>query len=252
VDKELANRNPKPATDDVIRRIEGEEQAAPTPVDGEALVLGRISARPDALMHKGAGRVRMSFDAGEATAQKIERLRELCRHKFPAARLEDIIDLACEALLDKVAPERRVERREKRVQRKAKAGAAAGLATSERAPALAAPSLAPASAAATPPAMGSAPAPAPSALAPATPSTRRRPAQAVVDAVTVNAGGACEFMSKDGRRCGARAWGQTDHMRPYALGGGGSAENLRHYCAAHNRYAGRQTFGHDARKQSHG
>jgi hypothetical protein len=52
----------------------------------------------------------------------------------------------------------------------------------------------------------------------------------------------CAFVSATGRRCDARAHLEFDHLKPYALGGGKDAPNLRILCKAHNAYEARRYF----------
>lgn len=48
-----------------------------------------------------ARRLRVAFDCGETLIAKLERARELLRHKFPAGRCEEIVEAALDALLDR-------------------------------------------------------------------------------------------------------------------------------------------------------
>ena len=73
--------------------------------------------------------------------------------------------------------------------------------------------------------------------------TRRRIKVAVRREVVARDGGQCSFVSNGGRRCGARAWLEFDHVRPWARRGGDGTENLRLLCGAHNRWHARQCFG---------
>jgi hypothetical protein len=56
-------------------------------------------------------------------------------------------------------------------------------------------------------------------------------------------GGQCGFVSKDGRRCTERAFLEFHHVRPYALGGPTSAENISLRCRRHNQYEAELVFG---------
>ncbi len=56
-------------------------------------------------------------------------------------------------------------------------------------------------------------------------------------------GGQCAFVSKGGRRCGARHFLQVDHVIPFAWGGGAETETLRLLCRAHNLLHARRCFG---------
>lgn len=58
--------------------------------------------------------------------------------------------------------------------------------------------------------------------------------------------GCCTYKDPvTGRVCGSRYQVQVDHCRPRAMGGGNEAENLRAYCAVHNRLAAEQVLGKD-------
>ena len=56
-------------------------------------------------------------------------------------------------------------------------------------------------------------------------------------------GGRCGYVGPDGRKCGSRRTLEYDHIRPQALGGETSADNLRLRCRAHNRLAAIGVFG---------
>ena len=56
-------------------------------------------------------------------------------------------------------------------------------------------------------------------------------------------GAQCAFVSKDGRRCTERAFLEFHHIRPYALGGPTSAENISLRCRRHNQYEAELVFG---------
>jgi hypothetical protein len=55
--------------------------------------------------------------------------------------------------------------------------------------------------------------------------------------------GQCSFVSADGRRCGARAFLQLDHIEPWAALGAPVAENIRILCRGHNLLHARNCFG---------
>ena len=63
--------------------------------------------------------------------------------------------------------------------------------------------------------------------------------------------GRCSYINpKTGQRCGSRYMIQMDHIRPYALGGRSTKENMRLLCAGHNRFRAQQTFPSSARSRS--
>ncbi|MBI2646422.1 MAG: HNH endonuclease [Deltaproteobacteria bacterium] len=55
-------------------------------------------------------RVKIEFEASEVLAQKIQRAREILRHRYPQGKLEDILNEALELLLEKKDPERKIQR----------------------------------------------------------------------------------------------------------------------------------------------
>lgn len=77
-------------------------------------------ARRDAIAPLSEERVKFQFTGSERLRGKIERAKELLRHKYPAARLEDVIDEALNALLAKKDPEKKIGRKEKNTASKAR------------------------------------------------------------------------------------------------------------------------------------
>jgi hypothetical protein len=73
--------------------------------------------------------------------------------------------------------------------------------------------------------------------------TSRHTASHVKRSAWRNDGGQCAFVSKDGRRCTERAFLEFHHMRPYALGGPTSTENISLRCRRHNQYEAELVFG---------
>ena len=55
--------------------------------------------------------------------------------------------------------------------------------------------------------------------------------------------GHCAFVAKDGRRCTERAFLEFHHIRPYALGGPTTVENISLRCRRHNQYEAELVFG---------
>ena len=180
-------------------------------------------------------RVKIVFSADESLAQKIERAKEILRHKYPKAKLEDIFDEAMEALLDRKDPERKMVRIEKRKQTKdhtkteppeAQRGNGFPVFTENDGRMDSRWSL------------------------PLTPikggndnaSSRYIP-QDVRREVYLRDDGQCAYQSPDGKKCGERATLELDHIQPFALGGKSVAENLQLLCGTHNHYRAQQTFG---------
>jgi hypothetical protein len=59
-------------------------------------------------------RIKIEFVAKEQLAQKIERAKEILRHKFPEGKFEDIFNQALDDMLEKRDPRMKIERAEKR------------------------------------------------------------------------------------------------------------------------------------------
>jgi hypothetical protein len=75
----------------------------------------------------------------------------------------------------------------------------------------------------------------------ATPGSRHIPAE-VRRAVWLRDLGRCAFVAKDGRRCGERAFLEFHHLRPYAVGGEATVDNIQLRCRRHNDYEGKTFF----------
>ncbi len=193
---------------DVIRRV-GASKAVVAPA-ALALVEERsetapASARSTVPAMKSSAPVmnRVSFNADERVVEKLERLQKI----LGVETLAEVCDRAADLLLDRVDKVRRVEKRQQRAKARA---------VSARKPTTAKTPL----------------------IEP------RKPGRALADRVFADSGMRCTFVSKDGVRCTETRYLTIDHVRPYALGGKSTdPANLRCYCAAHNLYAGRQSFG---------
>jgi len=65
--------------------------------------------------------------------------------------------------------------------------------------------------------------------------------------VWVRDGGQCRFLATNGRRCGARAFLEFHHVKPFATGGEATPENIELRCRAHNQYEAELVFGNKNR-----
>lgn len=173
-------------------------------------------------------KVKIEFVADFKVAQKIERAREILRHKFPQAKLEDIIDQALEDMLEKRDPERKAKRQENQK----KTGPHKSLDTL---PQSQPPSNVSGFGGRVPPAEQK-------KQIPQKKHSRYIPS-GVKNEVMLRDKGRCQYKSPQGKPCGARAFLQWDHLKPFALGGASTTDNLQLLCASHNRYRAAQTFG---------
>jgi hypothetical protein len=57
------------------------------------------------------------------------------------------------------------------------------------------------------------------------------------------AGGRCEWRFESGERCGCRRRLEYDHIKPIAMGGASTFDNVRLACRPHNLLSARQVFG---------
>jgi hypothetical protein len=85
----------------------------------------------------------------------------------------------------------------------------------------------------------------------ARPSRRQAPGSrhvtaSVKRAVWVRDLGRCAFVGTDGHRCRERAFVEFHHVRPYAVGGEASVENIQLRCRRHNGYEARVYFARDS------
>jgi 5-methylcytosine-specific restriction endonuclease McrA len=55
--------------------------------------------------------------------------------------------------------------------------------------------------------------------------------------------GRCAFVATNGRRCTATAFLEFHHVRPYAVGGAATLENIQLRCRAHNAYEADLFYG---------
>ena len=206
VQEMLAARCPKP---DVPPRIE------PLAPQGELPIAAPTAERPDASKPRprveplSASRYRVELTVSEEVKEKLERIKDLMRHRNPSGDLEMIVEQALDLLLVKLEKERlgKVSR-----PRKAKAPATTEQTeTAEAAPAFDDPS--------------------------------RYVPQEVRRAVFERDGERCTYVDARGRRCSCRGLLELDHVIPFARGGKPTLENLRVRCRAHNRWYAEQQFG---------
>ena len=73
------------------------------------------------------------------------------------------------------------------------------------------------------------------------PGSRHVPAE-VKRAVWLRDLGRCAFVGEPGRRCNGRAFLEFHHVKPYAVGGEASVENVQLRCRRHNDYEARVYF----------
>jgi len=64
---------------------------------------------------------------------------------------------------------------------------------------------------------------------------QRYVSRGVKEHVALRAGHQCEYISKEGRRCSCHSNLQWDHVRPVAIGGMSTNDNIQRLCFTHNQ-----------------
>lgn len=175
---------------------------------------------------KGAAKLQrrtvLQFTASDAFMSKLEKVRSLAWHRLPAnASLEQVFELALDLMIEKNDPSRRAARRELAAARRRnndetpKRRSRAGDATPQQRA---------------------------NTRGNTTVTDVRYIPAATKDSVYVRDNGRCTF-TRGGRRCASTQALQIDHVRPVALGGEGTEENLRLLCAYHNRLEAERLLG---------
>jgi hypothetical protein len=155
--------------------------------------------------HTSPERYRVQFTIGKESHDKLRRLQALLRREIPDGDPGAIVDRALTLLPEKVE--------------RTKIGAAAKPRT-------------------------------PRPIRPGTdrederrvPASRHTPSH-VKRAAWRRDGGQCGFVAHDGQRCTERTFLEFHHVRPYALGGPATVENISLRCRRHNQYEAELVFG---------
>ena len=251
IEELIAARFPRPDVREQIRRLpaRAHETAAGVEVD---------AARHRELEPLSVDRYGVHFTADAELRELIEQARALASHRLPKGDLASLMRLAFETFV------REEEKRRFAVGRKARAVRGdvkpADALDTQRArdsrPPTATRSGQPGGVLAPPTGKPCAPPGGASAMPASrfrklTPCARfwrtvkrsRYLSAAVTRSVYLRDRGRCSFVSADGRRCGARAFLQLDHVEPWAARGAPVAENILILCRGHNLLHARNCFG---------
>jgi hypothetical protein len=222
----VAELAPRPDVPSSVRKLPGVTSPAPTPLSATApraiemrptTVMGPESAPPTSapaalpaarrpiVETTSPERYRVQFTIGKESHDRLRRVQALLRREIPDGDPGAIFDRAIALLLERVE--------------KAKLGAA----TKPRTP---------------------------RAIRPGADSqisngrlTSRHTGSHIKRSAWRHDGAQCAFVSKDGHRCTERAFLEFHHIRPYALGGPTSTENISLRCRRHNQYEAELVFG---------
>ncbi len=192
-------------------------------------------------------RFKFEFGAGKDFMKKFSRVQSLISNKIPVRMtFEVLFECLMDEYLDRHDPEKRAQRRE---NRRAKAGTSRPSSTAGASQP--GESAGEAQSGTTPGASqtgSTARAPQPGTTIgdsrpEANPRSVRHIPAAVRDSVYTRDSGRCTFTGPNGVRCETTRNLQIDHVKPFALGGGNDASNLRLLCAKHNQLQAKRTFG---------
>jgi len=154
-------------------------------------------------------RYKVQFTASAELREKLERLQALLRTELPDADLAAVIDRAVTQTLQQLEARRYARTSSPRA---AATGVAPGSATSHRQ---------------------------------LVSAVRHIPA-AVRRAVFERDDGRCRYRDEAGRRCPERHRLEYHHLRPFAMGGSHTADNVRLMCRTHNLYLAERDYGQRA------
>ncbi len=157
------------------------------------------------------GRFKYQLTIGSTTLEKLRLAKDMLRHALPSGDDEAVLDRALTALLTDLARKKFGADRTTR---------SAGKET------------------------GSSRNAAPGTGRGGSPDSRQVPV-AVKRTVWVRDLGRCTFLGTDSHRCGERAFVEFHHVRPYAVGGRPTVDNIQLRCRRHNGYKARQYFARE-------
>jgi hypothetical protein len=164
-----------------------------------------VSTRRPIIETTSPDRYRVQFTIGKESHDKLRRVQDLLRREIPDGDPAAIFDRALSLLLEKVEKTKVAQTTKPRTPRPIRPGTDWQVRT---------PVLAP----------------------------RDIPRQ-VQRAAWRRDGGQCGFVAPDGHRCTERTFLEFHHIRPYALGGLATVENISLRCRRHNQYEAERVFG---------
>ena len=197
---------------DTIRHLpqSSETQTAQNLTRSGTSTLSKIRAK-GIIKPMTAQRVKIELSASESLAKKIQRAKELLRHKYPEGKLEDILNEALELLLNKKDPQRKIQKKELAKEEVSQKESQTSLKMY-------------------------------SSLSDTGIKTRYVPEKIKQD-IYKRDEGKCSYISPNGKPCGERNFLELDHVQPWALGGKSSEDNLQLLCRTHNQWRSEKTFG---------
>ena len=267
VSQMIAARFPKPDVHPCIEPL-GPQPALPLATTEQVSPEGACSAAspaPSELRPRveplSATRYRVELTVSRETTEKLERVRDLMRHRNPNGDLEKIFDLSIDLLLTKLEKERLGKTSRPKATKRAVSSDVDGTKSARRGDATSAhrddanrSERGDATNAHRDEATSSKRGDATNAHrdeATGSPPGDRRTARsshiprAVRREVFARDGEQCTYVDAEGNRCTARGFLELDHIKAKALGGSDDVANLRPRCKVHNRVHAEQVFGRE-------
>ena len=222
----VAELAPRPDLPSSVRKLPGVTPLAPTPLSTtappvagketraeaaseSALPIGSPALPPPArrpiIETTSPERYRVQFTIGKESHDKLRRVQALLRREIPDGDPGAIFDRAIALLLERVEKEKLGAAAKPRAPRAIRPGADSQVSSGRL-------------------------------------TSRHTPSQ-VKRSAWRRDGGQCAFVSKEGRRCTERVFLEFHHVRPYALGGPTSTQNISLRCRRHNQYGAELVFG---------
>ncbi len=200
-------KNEKTQTSEKLEILKSLENKSTREVEKELLSRSAepLNLIPEKLRQVTATHAEIKILVDDVFLKEMESLKALLSHQIPSASIKDLLSFALKNAVKTLTPK---EPKEKAVPKKA--------ATKKDPEKLA------------PPAQNEA-------------VRRHLPAQ-VKRVVWHRDRGQCTY-SHDGKRCTSKHSLENDHIKPFALGGESTMENLRLRCKSHNQLAALQVFG---------
>lgn len=152
-------------------------------------------------------RIEVTIRCTEEMIEKLDRLQGLLVQSQGAANKDKVVDRALDALLDKIDPIKKQERKERRAQKAP---------TQKRRP---------------------------HKNNPGDKSSKRKFSAHVISEVRKRDGFQCSYIGSSGVRCGEKSVLQSDHKVPWSKGGKSDLMNARTLCFAHNRVEAERLLG---------
>lgn len=192
-----------------------DSDAEPSTADHRGAVALTLEAPRASCAPLRPGRFKLQLTASQELRDKLMQLQALLRHQIPGGDLAEIVERACDVLLDKTLKQRCAQVSRPRSSIAENAAPRRAAADAERVPASGPDDL----------------------------KRNRYIPRAVLREVFARDGGQCTYVGPSGHRCDERGMLETHHVLAFAHGGKPTVENLRLVCRSHNNFYAVQDFG---------